>query len=219
MFTNIDVFGIIKNVKTCTKRSRGPKTNFFWRWWDISGHIGTYWAIFGMFWDFLYQRVFWAPEGILCDGYSRVGLHTDLSTKRSQVRIPPSAGRPTEINHNKSERKVQKVRENHEKGPKRSKKIEKGPTAPKLISPQTLKIDIGAAGPSLTFLDVFHGFISFIHWFMIDLSDLLWLISPRPPAGGGIRTCDLVVERSVCNPTGLYPSLPPSGTQNALWPI
>ena len=38
-----------------------------------------------------------------------------------------------------------------------------------------------------------------------------------PPAGGGIRTCDLVVERSVCNPTGLYPSLPPSGTQNTLF--
>ena len=35
--------------------------------------------------------------------------------------------------------------------------------------------------------------------------------------GGGIRTRDLVVERSVCNPTGLYPSLPPSGTQNTLW--
>ena len=69
----------------------------------------------------------------------------------------------------------------------------------------------------LTFFDLFHCFIPFIHWFMIDLSDLLWLISPRPPAGGGIRTCDLVVERSVCNPTGLYPSLPPSGTQNTLF--
>ena len=48
----------------------------------------------------------------------------------------------------------------------------------------------------------------------------LWLFSliyydwSPPAAGGGIRTCDLVVERSVCNPTELYLSSPPSGTQN-----
>ena len=69
----------------------------------------------------------------MCDGGSSVVWHADLSTTRSQVRIPPSAGRPTEINHNKSERKVQKVGKNREKCPKRSKKVEKGPTAPKPI--------------------------------------------------------------------------------------
>ena len=71
-----------------------------------------------------YQRVFWVPLGG-DDGYSPVGLHTDLSTTRSGVRIPPSAGRPTEINHNKSERKVQKVGKNYEKGTKRSKKVQR----------------------------------------------------------------------------------------------
>ena len=39
---------------------------------------------------------------------------------------------------------------------------------------------------------------------------------PRP-AGGGIRTCDLVVERSACQTTELPPSHKiPSGTQNTL---
>ena len=75
-------------------------------YWDILGHIGAYVGIF----LFLYQTVFWVPlgvpEGILCDGGSSVVWHADLSTTRSGVRIPPPAGRPTEINHNKSERLV-----------------------------------------------------------------------------------------------------------------
>ena len=79
------------------------------------------------------------------------------------------------------------------------------------------KIGFGAAGPFLTCLDFLHGFITFIHWFMTDLSDLLWLISVGRPAGGGIRTCDLVVERSACQTTELPPSHKiPSGTQNTL---
>ena len=69
------------------------------------------------------------PEGILCDGGSSVVWHADLSTTRSGVRIPPSAGRPTEINHNKSERKVQQVEKKTvkkvQKGQKRSKKVQR----------------------------------------------------------------------------------------------
>ena len=89
---------------------------YIWKYWGILGHIGAYWDILGhigTYWDILGHILgFWyfgVPEGILCDGGSLVVWHADLSTGRSGVRIPPSAGRPTEINHNKSERKVQKV--------------------------------------------------------------------------------------------------------------
>ena len=64
---------------------------------------------FLVFLDFFvwgYRRVFWVPEGILCDGGSSVVWHADLSTTRSQVRIPPPAGGRGEINHNKSERSI-----------------------------------------------------------------------------------------------------------------
>ena len=64
---------------------------------------------------------------------------------------------------------------------------------------------------------LFHGF----HWFMIDsliydwfMIDL-WLIPP--PAGLGIEPATLWLRAAACKTTGLYPSSPPSGTQNTLW--
>ena len=86
-----------------------------------------------IFWSFCfvgYQRVFWVPLGG-SDGYSPVGLHTDLSTTRSQVRIPPPAGRRGEINHNKSEKSIINQWINYttmkiiQKGQKRSKKVQR----------------------------------------------------------------------------------------------
>ena len=68
--------------------------------------------------------------------------------------------------------------------------------------------------PFLTCLDLFHGFIAFIQWFMIDLPDL-WLISP--PRGVGFEPATLWLRAAACKTTGLYPSSPPSGTQNTLW--
>ena len=73
-----------------------------------------------------YQRVFWVPLGG-SDGYSPVGLHTDLSTTRSQVRIPPPAGGRGEINHNKSERSIINQWMNWLKPWTKSKNVKKGP--------------------------------------------------------------------------------------------
>ena len=108
--------GSTKMSKKVQKGPEAPKPIFSeggWAYCSILGHIGTlehigtYW---GIFWENTFLVHIGAHFGILCDGGSPVVWHADLSTTRSGVRIPPSAGRPTEINHNKSERKVQKVR-------------------------------------------------------------------------------------------------------------
>ena len=75
-------------------------------------------------------------------------------------------------------------------------------------------------GHLLTFLEIFHCFISFIHWFMIDLPDL-WLISP--PRGVGFEPPTLWLRDPCATPLGytrhslqVVPKIP-SGTQNTLF--